>query len=124
MAECAKSGDLTLQNVTQSILDRLVDPKLLLIGISLSKILDKYARTSLEVQILANFPTTVYISCQGLVSYLEQLSKAWEWETSEIKMAGIGIPAQLLKKTLLRKESTLLCFQKSQNCCCKKIQFK
>ena len=98
MAEYAKSGDLTSQKVTQSILDRLVDPKLLLFGIGLAKILDKYARTSLDAQILANFPTTVYISCQGLVSYLEQLSKAWEWETSELKMAGIGIPAQLVKK--------------------------
>ncbi|CAL4239320.1 unnamed protein product [Meganyctiphanes norvegica] len=110
IAECAKSGDLTSQKLTQRILDRLIDHKILIFGIGLAQILEKYARTSLDSQMLANFTTTVYISCQGLVSYLEQLFKAWEWEISELKMAGIGIPAQLVKNFV--EKSTLPMFSK------------
>ncbi|CAL4100572.1 unnamed protein product [Meganyctiphanes norvegica] len=116
MAECAKSGDLTSQKLTKSILDRLIDHKVLLFGIGLAQILNKYAGTSLDSQILANFTTTVYISCQGPDSYLEQLSTAWEWEISELKMAGIGIPAQLVKKNIVEK-SKFPMFSKSQMYC-------
>ena len=65
--------------------------------------------------ILANFLTTVYISCQRLVSYLEQLSKAWKWETSELKMAGIGIPAQLVKNIVEKGENTPYVFKRAKS---------
>ena len=87
---------MAAQKETQRLLDKLVNPKSLLFGICLAQILDKYARTSLDAQKLANFPTTIDSSCQKLVSDLKQLSKDWEWQTSKLEMAVIVIPAQLV----------------------------
>lgn len=72
---------------------KLVDPEILMFGIGLVQILDQYAQASLDAQRLANFPTSVLVSIQRMVSKLEKWSSGWEWEDLDLKIAGIGNPS-------------------------------
>ena len=92
----AKIGNLTKQKQAQRELDSLTSSENLAFGIGLCQILEKYANASLNIQNLSLFPTSVETTVNKVMSDLKKWSSKWEWESENLKLAGIGHPSELI----------------------------
>ena len=79
-------------------LNKVRDPRNLLLASGLSQLLEKYTHASLQSQHSRRFPTQAWTVVAQMREEVKALGEKWSWGDEELRYAGIESPVKVKER--------------------------